>query len=284
MPRWIRSPASAKRLEGLRSTKTFVVSYPGANRVRIRFRPQPIPSEAEHDLQPASRVFTALCLVRNHANQRHDTRRIRVGELFGGGFQKCGNGSSPIPAEVVWAGAVTEVTKLRTVRKERTAKPLATTTQGLQMQLTGETLPAGQEEDRLVILVKEKLGILNDEAGQFHGRSYAFDECCYFTPALAETSSIGSFSRRLGGSSQMRISTSPPIPSLSPRPNSRVDFRAPSRFVVPPWLGPAHRQLQITKTFGYYWVSYGESSGAAGQGGRRAEAVGRCQCQSKVRG
>ncbi len=56
---------AVERLEGLRSQNATVVGFPAENRIRIRFRPATVPTDEQVDMQPVSRVFTALVLVRD---------------------------------------------------------------------------------------------------------------------------------------------------------------------------------------------------------------------------
>ncbi|MGB1014165.1 MAG: hypothetical protein ACPG4T_08540, partial [Nannocystaceae bacterium] len=55
--------AAAERLEGLRSNTTFIASYPDDNKLRMRFRPSAVPTTPSADLQPVSRIITAIVLV-----------------------------------------------------------------------------------------------------------------------------------------------------------------------------------------------------------------------------
>ncbi|MEO0477968.1 MAG: hypothetical protein AAF196_00665 [Planctomycetota bacterium] len=61
----------ARRLEGLRENKTLIVGFPAANQIRVRFRPSVVPTDEEQDLQPRSRVLTAIVLVRNDSGTGH---------------------------------------------------------------------------------------------------------------------------------------------------------------------------------------------------------------------
>ncbi len=54
----------ARRLEGLRTNKTMIVSFTGPNTLRVRFRSAIAPTKHEYDLQPVTRVVTAIVLVR----------------------------------------------------------------------------------------------------------------------------------------------------------------------------------------------------------------------------
>ncbi|MDC3378993.1 hypothetical protein OAX78_01765, partial [Planctomycetota bacterium] len=56
---------TAERLEGMRANKTLVVGYPDSSTARIVFRPSVVPTLQQQDLQPVSRVLTALVLVRS---------------------------------------------------------------------------------------------------------------------------------------------------------------------------------------------------------------------------
>ncbi|MFG0318379.1 MAG: hypothetical protein ACF8XB_13990, partial [Planctomycetota bacterium JB042] len=53
----------AEKLEGLRTHKTMVVGFPGPDRLRVRFRAAQVATEEEQDLQPLSRLLTAVVLV-----------------------------------------------------------------------------------------------------------------------------------------------------------------------------------------------------------------------------
>ena len=59
--------ATARRLEGLRSNRTLTVAYSRTNRVRIRFQAPRAGNDPGRDLQPRSRVLTAIVLVRSRA-------------------------------------------------------------------------------------------------------------------------------------------------------------------------------------------------------------------------
>jgi len=65
--------AAAERLEGLRSNTTFIASYPADNTLRMRFRPSAVPTTPSADLQPVSRIITAIVLV----NPNGDDCKIR---------------------------------------------------------------------------------------------------------------------------------------------------------------------------------------------------------------
>lgn len=56
---------AVERLEGLRSQNATVVGFPAENKIRLRFRPATVPTDEQVDMQPVSRVFTALVLVRD---------------------------------------------------------------------------------------------------------------------------------------------------------------------------------------------------------------------------
>lgn len=68
----------ARRLEGLRTNKTLVVGYPKPNVCRIRFRPSVVATEEEQDLQPTSRVLTAMVLVRSQ-NTSNGEKALAIG-------------------------------------------------------------------------------------------------------------------------------------------------------------------------------------------------------------
>ncbi len=57
----------ALRLEGLQSNKTLVVGFPSHNRIRVRFRAESVPTEEGREVQPTSRMLTAIVLVRREA-------------------------------------------------------------------------------------------------------------------------------------------------------------------------------------------------------------------------
>lgn len=58
---------AAARLEGLRANTTFTASALGGNKVRLRFRPSIVPGKGQLELQPLSRIVTAVVLVRPEA-------------------------------------------------------------------------------------------------------------------------------------------------------------------------------------------------------------------------
>ncbi len=55
--------AAAERLEGIRGNTTFVASYPDDKTLRLRFRPSAVPTSSGAELQPLSRIVTAIVLV-----------------------------------------------------------------------------------------------------------------------------------------------------------------------------------------------------------------------------
>ncbi|MBK9754015.1 MAG: hypothetical protein IPO88_11005 [Nannocystis sp.] len=55
---------AAERLEGLRANTTFTASALAGNKVRLRFRPSLVPGKGQLELQPLSRIVTAVVLVR----------------------------------------------------------------------------------------------------------------------------------------------------------------------------------------------------------------------------
>lgn len=63
--------ATATQMQGLRTHTGMIVSYPESNTIRVRFRPQLAANGAKQggtsgrDLQPTSRIMTALVLVRD---------------------------------------------------------------------------------------------------------------------------------------------------------------------------------------------------------------------------
>lgn len=62
--------AAAHRLEGLRAHKPFVVTFPQSNRISVKFRPLVAPTAGRSDMQPQSRLLTALVLVKNQTRSR----------------------------------------------------------------------------------------------------------------------------------------------------------------------------------------------------------------------
>lgn len=56
--------SAADRLEGLRANTTFTASAFAGNRVRLRFRPSLVPGKGQLELQPLSRIVTAVVLIR----------------------------------------------------------------------------------------------------------------------------------------------------------------------------------------------------------------------------
>lgn len=55
---------AAERLEGLRANTTFTASAYGGNKMRLKFRPSLVPGKAQLELQPMSRIVTAVVLVK----------------------------------------------------------------------------------------------------------------------------------------------------------------------------------------------------------------------------
>lgn len=55
---------AAERLEGLRANTTFTASALAGNRLRLRFRPSLVPGKGQLELQPLSRIVTAVVLIR----------------------------------------------------------------------------------------------------------------------------------------------------------------------------------------------------------------------------
>ena len=64
--------AAAQRLEGLRKNTTHVVSFPKINEIRIRFRPNIVPTNEYSELQPTNLLFTATILVKNDKDKDKD--------------------------------------------------------------------------------------------------------------------------------------------------------------------------------------------------------------------
>jgi hypothetical protein len=55
---------AAERLEGLRANTTFAAAAFGGNRMRLRFRPSIVPGQGQIELQPLSRIVTAVVLIK----------------------------------------------------------------------------------------------------------------------------------------------------------------------------------------------------------------------------
>ncbi len=245
----------AERLEGLRANKTLIVAYPASNKARIRFRPSFIPAKRAQDLQPTSRMLTALVLVKNTIQ-----RRVREGKKKQR-FQKES------------LGMISRKDEDRLVAIQEKQRPFIDEL-NRKLASKSESDPKWSQAIKSRIgpgapgLVQEPLTTLMQEAGvdaklvreaekleqeltlPFRPRQCTVGVGAYFVPALYETAS-GITARRFWG-------------FFSSGPYERLDCNDPNVAkgqenkvcVVPPWFGPSHKKLEIASAFGYYWGDF----------------------------
>jgi hypothetical protein len=65
--------AAGERLEGLKTNTTMVVGYPRANSINVRFRRTVVPDFTRYDLQPITRVLTAVVMIRSKPGESRNS-------------------------------------------------------------------------------------------------------------------------------------------------------------------------------------------------------------------
>lgn len=256
----------AKRLQGLRSNKTMTVSYPGPNKLRIRFRPSIVPSDDQLDLQPTSRVLTAIVLVRREwcepvggdanalfsltvLDSEKSAKREAISkkiESLVPNHDNSGDGSG--------GGRSTDVLSFQDEAvQERKLRNAIARLEGLVPSSSIEAFSApGQTVPEMTINVLQEVA---DQANRhlprpLQGRYCVAKSRAYFAPSMVESDG----------------SQSPPRSWLlwRSREYKRRNLRAGARLAwIPPWFGEARKRLSLTDGNGYYWADLRQARTAA---------------------